>query len=374
MKKILLLFAVIVGLCASSNGQVKSKETQKEGIDIGLGGVRLSGLCFVSYSYQEKEKNDEITTSNVFALRRGYITLKKDISPNFSIRYTQDINIDKEGKDAGTIETKVKYMYLKAKINTNINWLTGTYMEAGLVHRPWIAYEQSINSYRVQGLMATDRNKIFIASDLGVMIAGNIGAKMDSKFLKTHNKSMKGKYCSYVIGVYNGGGYTAVEKNKNKILAARFSFRPLTKIAPELQLSGALNVGKGNTAEAPEFSQYLGMLAWTGKQLTLTAQANKGTGDSRGKYVAEDDPSEALKSSGYSFFGEYKIKNSNWAIWGRYDSFTLERINLDDEIKRTMGGISYRINKSIRTSLDIEHINHNEVITTAGKLNVEVKF
>ncbi len=368
MKKTLLLLVAFLSIYGLSKGQ---NNEDKKGIDIGLGGVRLSGVCFASFEDKNKDIDHSTTVhTNAFALRRGYITLKKDLAKNFSIRYTQDIAVDKEGGDAGTIKTRIKYLYLKAKINPNINWLTGTYMEIGMVHRPWIAYEQSINSYRVQGLMASDRNRIFVSADLGVMLAGNIGAKMDSDFLKTHGKSMKGKYCSYVIGVYNGGGYTALEKNNNKIFAARLTFRPLAKIAPEFQVSGALNLGKGNTEFEPEFSQYITMLAWTGKQLTLTAQVQKGRGDSRGKHVEDN---KALSNYGYSFFGEYKIKNSNWAIWGRYDSFTLD---YDEEIDRLMGGISYRINKNIRTSFDIEHENnkYDELVTNSAKLNIEVKF
>ncbi len=371
MKKSLLLLVAILGVYGLLKGQ---NNENKQGVDIGLGGVRLSGVCFASFEDKYKEENSNTTLhTNAFALGRGYITLKKDLTKNFSIRYTQDITIDKEGKDAGNVETRVKYLYLKAKLNPNISWLTGTYMEIGMIHRPWIDYEMKINSYRVQGLMASDRNRIFISADMGVMLAGNIGAKMDSDFLRTHGKSMQGKYCSYAIGVYNGGGYAALEKNNNKILAARLTFRPLVKIAPELQVSGVLNLGKGNTEFEPEFSQYLAMLAWTGKQLTLTAQAHQGRGDSRGLYMEENTPSKALSNYGYSFFGEYKIKNSNWAIWGRYDSFT---IDYDMERYRLMGGISYRINKNIRTSFDIEHENnkYTELTANTAKINLEVVF
>ncbi len=375
MKKTLLLLAAVIGLYGFSKGQNNENQKNKEGIDLGLGGIRLSGVCFISYYDQKKDIDDSNTLhTNAFTLRRGYITLKKDLTKNLSVRYTQDITVDKEGKDAGNVETRIKYLYLKVKLNPNISWLTGTYMEIGAVHRPWIDYEQRINNYRVQGLMASDRNRIFISADMGITLAGNIGGKMDSGFLKTHGKSMQGKYCSYAVGVYDGGGYSGLERNNNKIFASRLTFRPLAKYAPELQVSGIVNLGKGNREEEPEFSQYMGMLAWTGRQLTLTAQAGQGRGDSRGLYVDKDDPSKALNNYGYSFFGEYKIKNSNWAVWGRYDSFTIERENTDDETERLMGGISYRINKSVRTSFDVEHDNHNDLVTNAVKVNLELKF
>ncbi|MXV38496.1 hypothetical protein GO491_07380 [Flavobacteriaceae bacterium Ap0902] len=353
----------------------RTSEAQK--INIG-DFVEMSGQWFISYRdiHEDYIATDGSTMkdhqSSVF-LKRSYFTLEKDLNATFSVRYTQDITIDTEGDDAGNVETRLKYLYVRAKPKVNIDWLTGLWIEGGMVHRPWLDYEQKVNTYRAQDNMAIERNKIFNSADFGLTVGGNIGPKMDREFLKTTNGAMKGKYLTYVLGIYNGGGYSGAEKNNNKVIAGRFSVRPLPAIIPELQFSGYFNVGKGNTEYNPDFNQWLGMAAYTGRNLTLTAQYHDGTGDYKGRYVEADDPSKALDNHGYSIFGEYKIGNTPWAIWGRHDSFTLEN-GIDDDITRNIGGISYRYNRNIRLIANTEHTKQLDDKTEIYELTLEIVF
>jgi hypothetical protein len=57
------------------------------------------------------------------------------------VRYTQDITLDEEGEDSGNIELRLKYLYLKAKMNSFL-FFTNSYVELGVVHTPWIDFEQ----------------------------------------------------------------------------------------------------------------------------------------------------------------------------------------------------------------------------------------
>ncbi|MGI9526430.1 MAG: hypothetical protein ACR2MS_04885 [Weeksellaceae bacterium] len=357
-----------------SKGSIQADE-KPQYINIG-DVVKMSGHWFIAYrdGYAQTQA-DEITNSNhvssVF-LKRSYFTLEKDLNETFSVRYTQDITVDTEGDDAGNVETRLKYLYVRAKPKLNIGWMTDLWMEGGMVHRPWLDYEQKINTYRAQDNMAIERNKIFNSADFGFTIGGNIGPKMDSKD-KHLNGAMKGKYLSYVFGIYNGGGYSGAEKNTNKVIAGRVSVRPFAERFPELQLSGYFNLGKGNSPYNPDFKQYLGFLAYTGKNLTLTGQYHTGVGDFRAKYVEENDPSKALENHGYSFFGEYKIGETPWAIWGRHDAFTVENGN-NDEISRYIGGISYKYNKNIRLILDTEHTTQGDETDDVYELTLEVIF
>lgn len=376
-----LIIMVFVLLCSSSVygqqdtiGQKKSKKEQR-GINIG-NFVSMSGDWFIAYRdnhYNDKSTNQRVHESSV-VLKRSYFTLKKDLNDIFSVRYTQDITIDTEGDDAGNVETRMKYLYLKIKPKIHSKIFTNLWMEVGMVHRPWLEYEQKINSYRVQNNMAIERNKLFNSADFGLTIGGNIGPKMDKQFLKEVNRTMQGKYFSYALGVYNGGGYAGTEKNTSKVVAARFSVRPFANKLPELQLSSYFNTGKGNTIEEPDFNQWMGFAAWTGKQLTLTAQYHKGEGDFKGKYVQKNAKDKALKNHGYSFFGEYKFGKTPWAIWARHDYFALETEAEDAITRRYIGGITYRVNKNIRLILNTEQTKERGEKIKVYELNMEIVF
>ena len=357
----------------SVKSQTKSIVSDDEkGIKIG-NLVEMSGNWFIAYQDRDQEKNgQEKIHTNGFILKRSYFTLKKDLTDVFSVRYTMDLTVDREGDDKGNIETRLKYLYLRAKPKIDSDIFTGTWIEAGMVHSPWLDYEQAINTYRVQDNMFIERNGIFNSADFGVTFGGNIGPKMDKKFIKEHGKSMDGKYVSYDFGFHNGGGYSALEFNSNKVISGRISTRPFANKFPELQVSGGFRIGKGNIEEEPDFKQILGFLAYTGKQLTLTGQYHTGIGDFHGKYVEPDNKHKALKNNGYSFFGEYKIKDSKFALWSRYDHFEVDKINKD--VDRYIGGVSYRMSKYLRLILDSEYQTVNKEKDYIYELNMEIKF
>lgn len=340
--------------------------------------IDMSGNWFIAYRdgiiQEQADENEPIENqhSSSFILKRSYFTLKKDLTDVFSVRYTMDLTVDREGEDAGNVETRLKYLYLKATPKIDSKTFTGTWIEVGMVHRPWLDYEQRINTYRVQDNMFIERNRIFNSADFGITIAGNIGPKMDKTFLREVNGAMPGKYLSYSFGIYNGGGYSGEEQNNNKVISGRISTRPFAASLPELQVSGYFNTGKGNSDLSPDFNQVLGFVAYTGRHLTVTGQYHTGKGDFRALYVDPNDGSRALDNNGYSFFGEYKIGKTPFAVWARYDLF--EVAELDDETKRIIGGITYKINDMIRLVLNTEHTTIDNNTEDVYELNLEISF
>jgi len=204
------------------------------------------------------------------------------------------------------------------------------------------------------------------------MLQGNIGPKMDKDFLQNVNNSMKGKYASYAIGIYNGGGYSGAELNNNKVIAGRLSFRPFANSFPELQFSTYFNTGRGNSEYSPDFNQVIGFAGYTGKQITLTAQFHTGEGDFRALYVDENDPSVALDNHGYSFFSEYKLKKTPFAIWGRYDIFEVDQI--DNDTERIIAGLTYKVNDYIRLVGNTEITTQSDEKENILELNLEIVF
>jgi hypothetical protein len=123
--------------------------------------THISGQYYMSYNY-----NDQ-TELQQFSLKRGYFTIHTKLNNVFSIRYTQDITLDKEGSDAGNIELKIKYLYLQTKLD-EIEFLKTCYIQVGMVPRPWITFDQNINDYRVQGTMFLERNLFLSSADFGI--------------------------------------------------------------------------------------------------------------------------------------------------------------------------------------------------------------
>lgn len=370
------IFFLIFTLQVFSQNQNNGKENDKKGITIG-NIIEMSGNWFISYrnGIEQIHADQDIPAENVvkneFLLKRSYFTLKKNLNDVFSVRYTMDLTVDNEGEDAGNVETRLKYLYLKAKPKIKSSSLSGTFIEVGMVHTPWLDFEQSINTYRVQDNMAIERNKLINSADFGLTIGGNIGPKMDDNFLKNVSDAMEGKYASYVIGVYNGAGYSGKEKNNNKVLEGRISFRPFPEKVPEITLSAFGLLGKGNNIENPDFKQVLGYLAYSGKQLTVATQYHKGIGDFRAIYL--DNNYNALKNSGYSLFSEYKFKNTHWAIWGRMDHFEVKETE-NYNTKRYIGGLTYRINEFLRLVANAERNESLLEDNNIYELNIEISF
>lgn len=361
------LFFILLITTSITFSQENTKKDEITTLSKIFKGFSMSGDWFIA---NQSKKVGNGNWKNAFIVKRSYFTLKKEINDIFSVRYTQDITLDKEGDDRGNVETRMKYLYLKIKPKWT-GKITGSFFEIGMVHRPWITYEQKINPYRVQGNMHVERNKLYNSAGFGILFGGNIGAKMDKKYLKEVNGSMKGKYASFQIGIYNGGGYAKFEENDNKVIEGLLQFRPFANSVPQIQISHAFNIGKGNTSASPDFKQFLFHGGYMGKAFNAGAQYHFGVGDFQGAMV--DANGKALKNNGFSLFSEYKFNNSPWAVFARFDKFTLK----DDgkrEIERTIGGIKYKLYKGISLILTGEADKTHTKDIYLVDLNMQISF
>lgn len=308
-------------------------------------------------SYLSGKENDK--TFNEFVLKRGYVTIKKKINKTFSGRITNDITVDKEGDGEGDVKVRVKYLYLKAQL-PSFGVFHKPYFEFGLVHRPWLDFEEHVNFYRVQGTMFVERNDILNSADYGIVLFSLLGGELDDHYKKTVNKNYAGRYGSFAVGVVNGGGYHAREKNKNKSLESRLTIRPFHKIFPGLQFSYNGALGKGNTVEAPNWYYNLGYISYESSHLILTGSYFNGKGNSKGSAIKDTISFEALPQNGYSLFGEWKLFESQISIIGRYDYFTKEFPSADFTTKRTIAGLAFNSIPGIKILLDYDFLDYSE--------------
>lgn len=363
MKKVLVLLLMVIGAIS-----VQSQNDTLNHFDL-LDGVTISGDWFMAYRI---DKLGNENWENKFILKRSYFTIKKQINDVFDIRYTQDLTLDKEGDDAGNVETRIKYLYLKIKPKIS-GLITSPYVEIGMVHRPWITYEQDVNVYRVQGNMAVEQNELYNSAGFGVLLGGNIGPKMDSEYLSGVSNTMNGKYASYSIGLYNGGGYASFEQNPNKVVEGILNIRPLANFIPQIQLTYAFNIGKGNIIEAPDFRQNLFHGAYIGKYLIVSGQYHFGKGDYKGEYTDSLNRNKALKNNGFSLFSEYKVNNSPFAMFIRYDYFEIKD-TLNRIVERQIVGLKYNFYKNLAFVFTVENMNVESTNNLIIDLNLQISF
>jgi hypothetical protein len=203
----------------------------------------LSGQWYIGFHHNEE------SNYNKFQLKRAYITYWKEITPWLSGRITPDITIDTEGNDRGDIELKMKYLFVSFNIK-DLGVFTNNTMNIGLIPRPWIDFEQGLVQYRAQGRMFMERINVINSTDYGISFNSLIGGKFDNK---DFSSASDGKYGDFSIGIFNGGGYSAIEENRNKTAEWRFTFRPSPESFPGFIASYHGAYGNGNSISSYKF-------------------------------------------------------------------------------------------------------------------------
>lgn len=291
---------------------------------------------------------------NKFTLKRGYINIKKKINDTFSGRITPDITVD----NTGDVKVRLKYLYLNYNL-PSFGIVNKPYFEIGLIHRPWLDFQEHINRYRVQGTMFLERNHILNSADNGVGFFCLLGNEMDEDYRKNVNKHFAGKYGSFALGIYNGGGYHAPENNKNKTLESRVTIRPLYAVIPGLQLSYNGAIGKGNTPESRDWNFNALFVSYERSELVLTGELYKGKGNSGGSAIRDTVSFAAVPQNGYSFFGEWILFNPKYSIIGRYDHFTQDFLPDDLSTNRSIIGLAYRFAPGCKALIDYDMVKYS---------------
>ncbi len=348
MKKLLLILLLAVSLLNAQEEEINVDEDDLRNAFFKLfNGLSISGQWFLGYQNGENQSQ----RTNEFLLKRGYLTIEKKFNKNISARVTQDISLDRDGDGEGDVELRLKYLYLRYSFN-DFWFLSKPFIEFGLVRRTFVDFEQKINNYRVQGPMFLDRYRLASSADYGVIFVSNLGGSINAKFKEDVNSNYAGRYGSFALGVFNGGGYHAIENNNNKIFEGRLSIRPLPDILPGLQFTYNGLWGKGNVAAEPEYKINNGFVSFEHQRLVLTAQYYDGKGLENG--TAVDALGKSFDQNGFSFFGELKLHEINISLIGRYDRFKQNRINSISEKEGFIAGIAYHFLGSNKILLDFD--------------------
>jgi len=316
----------------------------------GLQGLTLEGLYYLKY--QAGQSDNGMIDYNQFAVKRGYLTVKKEVNSFISSRITLDTYQD----DTGDMKVRIKYVYADFKFPEFL-FITKPHAEFGIVHRPWLDFEEHVNYYRMLDTMFMEREGLFNSADFGFTFAGYFAGELDKDYQNTVNKKYPGRYGSFAVGIYNGGGYHAEESNQNKTFESRLTLRPLPDVIPGLQISGLFITGKGNGSgtidEIDDWQTLAGMLSFEQKYVTLTGTFVSGYGNKSGSYSEDSD------YSGFSVFGEGKL-DKHWRIVGRFDSFDLDVDFDNDAYTRIIAGAGYDFGHHNILILDYEITSYED--------------
>lgn len=309
------------------------------------GPVRVGGLFYLAY--EQEEVGGEARSR--FAVNRSYLTARSRVLPRLSARITVDGHQD----ETGDMKVRLKYAHLKYDVGT-VGPFHGLDVEAGIAHMVWLGFEEHINLYRMREQMFMERSGLFNSADFGVTLSGLLGPELGECYQRRVSSASPGRWGSFAVGVYNGGGYHAIEVNDDKVLEGRLTVRPLPGTLPGLQLSGLAIVGKGNQPEetAPDWQTYNLFVSYEHEHATFTAQLVDGRGNQQGTFVEPGEPSEATEYAGWSVFGEGKI--GAWRVIAGYDDFDREPGAADRSFVRYHAGVGYALGHGTVLLLDVD--------------------
>lgn len=337
--------------------------------------VSFDGLFYLAYDVTDEDG----ATDNGVSINRAYLTARVKILPFLSGRITYDTTQDKEGDGLGDMEVRLKYAYAQFDLG---DWgvARDLSLEAGIVHMTWLDFEEHVNLYRMRDPMFIERSGVFNSADFGVTFAGMIGPPMPDAYRKKVNPKYAGRFGSFALGIYNGGGYHSDEANDDKVKEARVTVRPAPDQLPGLQVSCLAITGKGNQPgprqALPDWDTFDAMLSYECEKCVITLQYVTGTGNQKGTWTQPDDPSQSTDFDGTAVFGEWRF-GPHWRAIGGYDRFHRESTNQDSGFTRGFAGIGYDFGKHNVLIFDYDRRDYDDPNLNAAsrfQLTMQLKF
>jgi len=303
--------------------------------------VSVTGVVYTQYQYRD----EQVPAKSTFDMTRAYVNVLGRFSNGITTRVTTDIL----PSAAGNNFVRLKYAFAA--------WTpTGSSLtyKLGMIHTPWVDWEETLWDYRMQGTIAVDRNPIAGPS---TMTASDIGVGVDGHW--------SGEQVNAQFALVNGEGYSLGTGDFRKDFEARVSYR----IQPTndnsrvggLRLSGYLGIGKVSGTGADR-NRYLGMLSYRKNQYTVA-----------GEYVSVKNA--AITGSIISAFGVYHLPPpSKISFIGRVDVVDPNTSVANDGNTRLIGGASYQLSPNVRMLADIDRLKFQAAGAAINQFLVQAQF
>src|SRR3954471_5837603 len=298
-------------------------------------------LVYTQYGIQFNTDSVTGRHLNAFDITRAYINVTGKFTDGVGIRVTPDIYRVADG----SLAFRLKYAY--ATYTPEKSPLTAKF---GLMHTPWLDWEEALWDYRMQGSMAMERFRSPAAA--GYLSSSDFGAAIDGKFGYDN--------VNFQIGVYNGEFYSKPESDSYKDFEARLSVRVLK--TDDFSRVGGLRItgyaGVGQPTGGGVRDRYIGTVSYKSKMLTLAGEYVRGRDrlDNLAPVTGSPPPAAVPQTDSdvWSFFGVFNVPNTRAGIIARYDRQTPSTGLSGNDQERAIGGISYQLTPQVRLLGDID--------------------
>jgi hypothetical protein len=274
--------------------------------------VRVGVLSYVQYDAELKNRD----AYNNFDVTRAYLNINGQLARNVRFRLTPDVRrATTDAAVAGSLVLRIKYAFVQFDNLTPRSWV-----RFGVHQTPWLDFEESVNRYRVQGTMFSEREALIPgAGDFGV----------------GYFTPLPNDYGEIQAGIYNGEGYTQPDVNKYKSVQGRVTLRPLPGrgLANGFRLSGFYNAGW----YAPDRPRRLGIVMGSYEHPHVVATAQYLTATENPSLLQTRD----IDREGSSAFLEVRQGVEGWAALGRVDFFDPDTVLTRNSQRRIIAGGAY---------------------------------
>jgi len=303
--------------------------------------VSVTGVVYTQYQYSDAR----IPAKSTFDMTRAYVNVLGRFANGITTRLTTDILPNAAGNNL----VRLKYAFAAwTPAGSSLTY------KMGMIHTPWVDWEETLWDYRMQGTIAVDRNPLAGPS---TMTASDIGVGVDGHW--------SGEQVNAQFALVNGEGYSGGTGDFRKDFEARVSYR----IQPTndnsrvggLRLSGYLGIGKVSATGADR-NRYLGMLSYRKNQYTVA-----------GEYVSVKNA--AITGSIISAFGVYHLAPpSKISFIGRVDVVDPNTSLANDGNTRLIGGASYQLSPNVRMLADIDRLKFQAAGAAINQFLVQAQF
>jgi hypothetical protein len=299
--------------------------------------VTAGALIYTQYVYQLK---DSVNHFNNFDITRAYLNVLGRFAGGVATRLTFDVQrfgaIGATGVTDNSLRLRLKYAF--ATYTPQGSPLT---YKAGLIHTPWLDWEEALWDYRMQGAMAMDR--------AGYMSAADYGVGVDGKWMSDK--------VNFQFTVVNGTFYSGTSAGQGKDAEGRVSVRVLdtndSSRTGGLRITGYAGYGRAPTGDR---NRFIGMVSYRSREITLAGEAA----------ITQDGQLSATNGHVYSGFGVYRFPRSKAAVIARVD-ITHPQAGAVDKRTRYIAGASYQLSPNWRLLADWDYSDfETDALNTAN--------
>jgi hypothetical protein len=292
--------------------------------------VTVNGLVYTQYVYQLK---DSVNHLNNFDITRAYINVLGRFAGGVTTRVTPDIQ--RVGAGDNSLRLRLKYAFATyTPVGSSLTY------KAGLIHTPFLDWEEAVWDYRMQGPMVLDRAGKLSASDFGVGVDGAFQAQK----------------VNFQAVIVNGTFYSNTSTAQGKDIQARVSVRVLDTDDPS-RVGGRRVTLYGGYGRAPggDRDRYDAVVSYKSKQITLAGEAA----------ASQDGQLGAVSGHYYSAFGVYNFPQTKAAVIARID-IRHDQSGAVDKQTRYIAGVSYQLSPNWRLLADVDNVNYQTDILNAA--------